>query len=259
MLATATALFILTICVPIYFWGGSHKSMFGPLLITVSTLTVIVAKTPRVRIIFGVACGILFIYLSLPAELFLHFHLRAGLAYREIYPNKSLVPGLRYTGAQLYMGFQTFAAVVTIVIAYWLSWKHAQDRTIFGDDAKLHVLRVRATKQERSEMVQASLKFAVDIKNKVLSGGGQIHSECVKKLEADLKEHGQTMDSGDVWCAEWAPATDEIINKTLKSLVETETASSATAEVQNEINTIAKSLLAKEKSSWRDVFRKKKH
>src|SRR5216684_468472 len=82
MLATATALFILTICVPIYFWGGSHKSMFGPLLITVSTLTVIVAKTPRVRIIFGVACGILFIYLSLPAELFLHFHLRAGLAYR---------------------------------------------------------------------------------------------------------------------------------------------------------------------------------
>jgi hypothetical protein len=259
MLSSATGFFILTICVPMYFWGGSHRSMFGPLLASVSTLTVIVAKSPRVRVVFGLACGVFFIYLSLPPEAFPHIGLSPAFGYKDIFPVTHTIPGSRYTGVQLNIIFQTVATVLTILIAFILSWMHARDRTIFGDEAKIHPLRERANDQQRTEMVQTSIKFAVDIKNGVLAGGGQLHSECIKKLEEEMNKHQQVMDKDNVWCAEWAPATDELISNTLRSLSETEAPSCATTEIQDEVSDLAKSRLAKEKFQLRNLFQGKKH
>jgi len=237
MLASATALFILTICLPMYFWGGSHRSMFGPLLATVTGLTVIVAQTPKIRLIFGLSCVALFTCLSLPT------------LFRDIFPVKDAILG-RYTGAELYTAFQTLAAVLTIGIAFRLSWKHAQDRTIFGDEPKLHPLSVHATAQQRIEMVQTSIKFAVDINNNILAGGGQRHSECIKELKDEIKKHGQDVNEDNVWCAEWAPATDDIIPETLRSLAQIQASSNVTPEIENEVKKIAKNLLGKEESQW---------
>jgi len=192
MLLVSTILFVATICVPMYFWGGSHSSIFGPLLATVSGLTVIVAKKPLTRGLFGLVCLIAFTALS--------------VKYQEIFPNKNyIMEGSSWTGVRLYLIFQTVAAVATIVMAIVLSWKHAQDRTIFGDDvAKMHVVTSKSTRQQQSEMLQTSIKVAVDIDKKILAGGGPVYSACVAAL---VKQGSKET---DIWCVEWIPANQEI-------------------------------------------------
>ena len=245
MLASATTLFILTICGPVYFWGGSHKSVFGPLLATVAGLTVIVAQTRTVRLIFGLFCVVLFTYFSLP------------LHYQEIFPVRAAISEVSpLTGDELYARFQTIAAVATICIVFLLTWRHAQDRTIFGDDAKSHVLHEHTTTRARTEMVQSSIKFVVDIRNKVLAGGGQDYLECLDKLEAELKQLGQNVNRNDVWCADWSPATDELVKGTLRSISDIEAATSANSEIQFQVTDIAKSILGKRKHDWRQIFKR---
>lgn len=238
-LALATALFILTIAGGVYFWGGSHVSVFGSLLVAVVGLTVIVAETWWVRLIFGTLCLLLFTFLAIPTY---HLH---------VFPVKGpFRPNSPYTGADVYNIFQTFASVTTIFIAFILAWKHAQDRTIFGVDAAVHTLRVRATHKQRTEMVQTSIKFVVDLRNKVLVGGGQVYSDCINELKKDLQNSGQSFSGQDVWCGEWSPATDDVIGETLRSLVENQALSETPSEIREAVNTIAREHLQKEKSRW---------
>jgi hypothetical protein len=71
----------------------------------------------------------------------------------------------------------------------------------------IHLLRKRATAQQIQEMLEALdiyIKLAVDMKRRVLAGGGALHADC----EAVLLEDGSNQ--SDIWGADWIPKTEEI-------------------------------------------------
>ena len=74
-------------------------------------------------------------------------------------------------------------------------------------DSMIHILRTRATEHQIQEMLEALdvyIKLAVDVKRKVLAGGGTLHADC----EAVLLEDGSKQ--SDIWGADWIPETREI-------------------------------------------------
>jgi len=246
MLASATTLLLGAICVPMYFWGGSHKSIYGALLAAVSALTVIVAETNKIRAIFGVACVIAFTCLSLPG------------AAHEIVANRGLVGnGYTYTGVGLYTFFQTVAAIASIIIAIGLSWIHAKDKkTIFGDEqGKIHVLRAPASRQQKNDMLQTSIKIAVDVNAGIVSGGGVNYAECVTNLKSNYGKGGEHFEEQHIWCAEWAPATEEIIPESLTPLAKV---SNDTADTYVAVNDLAKTILGNKQTQWLRVFRRQR-
>ena len=52
--------------------------------------------------------------------------------------------------------------------------------------------------------LQSFVKLAVDIRRKILAGGGQMHADC----EAVLIEDGSSQE--DIWGANWIPETEAI-------------------------------------------------
>jgi hypothetical protein len=58
--------------------------------------------------------------------------------------------------------------------------------------------------QQMLEMLQTYIKLAVDIRRRVLAGGGALHADC----EAALLEDGSQQ--ADVWGADWVPDTQEV-------------------------------------------------
>lgn len=77
----------------------------------------------------------------------------------------------------------------------------------------IHLLKKKATPDEVSEMLESLgsyIKLAIDIKRRVLAGGGVLHADC----EAVLIEDGSLQE--DVWGADWIPATQEV---TFESLI----------------------------------------
>jgi hypothetical protein len=68
-------------------------------------------------------------------------------------------------------------------------------------------LREKATKGQLDEMLkeyETMIKIVVDIRQQVLSGGGEMHADC----EAELLENGSEQD--DLWGANWYPAEQRI-------------------------------------------------
>ena len=66
----------------------------------------------------------------------------------------------------------------------------------------LHTLTDRATPQQMHDMLEALqtyIKLAVDVRRRVIAGGGEMHADC----EAVLLEHGSAQE--DVWGADWFP------------------------------------------------------
>src|SRR3989304_1258552 len=66
----------------------------------------------------------------------------------------------------------------------------------------IYLLAQKATPQQIRDMLevyQRVIKIAVDIRGKVLSGGGEMHVDC----ESVLLEHGSEQD--DIWGANWYP------------------------------------------------------
>lgn len=59
------------------------------------------------------------------------------------------------------------------------------------------------------EELQSFIKMAVDIKQKILAGDGQMHTDC----EAALIEDGSHQE--DIWGANWIPDTQTIEYETL--------------------------------------------
>ncbi len=71
----------------------------------------------------------------------------------------------------------------------------------------IHLLREPAISTQIQEMLQeyeGMIKIVVDIRRRVLSGGGEMHSDC----ETVLLEDGSEQD--DLWGANWYPAEQRI-------------------------------------------------
>jgi hypothetical protein len=114
-LVICTGLFILTISLPVYYWGGSNRSIFSPILATVSGLTVIFTVSKWTRGGFAVVCVALFILCAVWKV--------------DIVPTDNLI--IKYSSHQVYAIFQTSSAVVSIIVALFLGW---QSKPIFGEE-----------------------------------------------------------------------------------------------------------------------------
>lgn len=76
----------------------------------------------------------------------------------------------------------------------------------------IHLLREKPNAQPMQEMLQeygSMVKIVVDIRRKVLAGGGEMHSDC----EADLLDDGSEQD--DLWGANWYPEEQRIAFESL--------------------------------------------
>ena len=66
----------------------------------------------------------------------------------------------------------------------------------------IHILKEPANSAQIKEMLQEYervIKIVVDVRRRILSGGGEMHSDC----EAVLLEDGSEQD--DLWGANWYP------------------------------------------------------
>jgi len=71
----------------------------------------------------------------------------------------------------------------------------------------IHLLKGPATFSQIQEMLrnyEGMIKIVVDIRRRVLSGGGEMHADC----ESVLLEGGSEQD--DLWGANWYPAEGRI-------------------------------------------------
>lgn len=76
----------------------------------------------------------------------------------------------------------------------------------------IHLLRERATPQQIREMLEeyeGMIKIVVDIRRRVVSGGGEMHADC----ESVLIDDGSEQD--DLWGANWYPAEQRIAFESL--------------------------------------------
>ena len=71
----------------------------------------------------------------------------------------------------------------------------------------IHLISTHATPQQIQEMLQTLdtyIKLAVDVRRRIVAGGGALHADC----EAALLEDGSQQ--ADVWGADWIPASQEV-------------------------------------------------
>ncbi len=71
----------------------------------------------------------------------------------------------------------------------------------------IHIIRTKATPAQLAEMVEELnpiIKLAVDVRRKILAGGGLMHADC----EAVLIEDGSLQE--DIWGANWIPSTQTL-------------------------------------------------
>lgn len=71
----------------------------------------------------------------------------------------------------------------------------------------IHVLHAQPTREQFEEMLVALedyVKLAVDIRRRVIAGGGIMHADC----EAALLEDGSNQE--DIWGADWIPSSQEV-------------------------------------------------
>lgn len=76
----------------------------------------------------------------------------------------------------------------------------------------IHLLRAKATAGQIAEMLkeyESMIKIVVDIRRRVLAGGGEMHSDC----ESVLLDDGSEQD--DLWGANWYPSEQEIVFESL--------------------------------------------
>lgn len=76
----------------------------------------------------------------------------------------------------------------------------------------IFILRGKPTKDQVADMLieyETMIKIVVDIRRRVLAGGGEMHADC----EAVLLEAGSEQD--DLWGANWFPADQEVVFESL--------------------------------------------
>jgi Protein of unknown function (DUF5674) len=79
----------------------------------------------------------------------------------------------------------------------------------------IHVLSEPATREQIMEMLQANrfyIKTVVDIRQRILAGGGAMHSDCeTVLLERDCQQQ-------DLWGTSWNPISREIVYESMVNL-----------------------------------------
>ena len=76
----------------------------------------------------------------------------------------------------------------------------------------IYILRDKASPEELTDMLKEyenMIKIVVDIRRRVLAGGGEMHSDC----ESVLLDDGSEQD--DLWGANWFPAEQRIAFESL--------------------------------------------
>ena len=76
----------------------------------------------------------------------------------------------------------------------------------------IYILRSKVTAEQVSEMLkeyESMIKIVVDIRRRILAGGGEMHSDC----ESVLLDDGSEQD--DLWGANWYPAEQRIAFESL--------------------------------------------
>jgi hypothetical protein len=76
----------------------------------------------------------------------------------------------------------------------------------------IYILRRKATDEQVAEMLkeyESMIKIVVDIRRRVLAGGGEMHSDC----ESALLDDGSEQD--DLWGANWFPAEQRVAFESL--------------------------------------------
>jgi Protein of unknown function (DUF5674) len=79
----------------------------------------------------------------------------------------------------------------------------------------IHILQEPATSDQITEMLQANrfyIKTVVDIRQRILAGGGEMHSDCE---DAILNNGSQQT---DIWGASWNPISQEIFYESMVNL-----------------------------------------
>ncbi len=76
----------------------------------------------------------------------------------------------------------------------------------------IFILGNKPTSEQVEQMLkeyETMIKIVVDVRRRVLAGGGEMHSDC----ESALLDDGSEQD--DLWGANWYPASQEIIFESL--------------------------------------------
>ena len=76
----------------------------------------------------------------------------------------------------------------------------------------IYTLHGKASTEQIADMLkeyETMLKIVVDIRRRVLAGGGEMHSDCESALLDDDSEQD------DLWGANWFPAEQEIVYESL--------------------------------------------
>lgn len=79
----------------------------------------------------------------------------------------------------------------------------------------IHLLKEKAVDAQVRDMLQeygAMIKIVVDIRRRVLSGGGEMHADC----ESTLLDDGSEQD--DLWGANWYPNEQRIEFESLTNI-----------------------------------------
>jgi Protein of unknown function (DUF5674) len=79
----------------------------------------------------------------------------------------------------------------------------------------IHILQKPATTNQIAEMLQANrfyIKTVIDIRQQILAGGGEMHSDC----EIVLLDNGS--EQQDIWGASWNPISQEIFYESMVNL-----------------------------------------
>ncbi len=93
----------------------------------------------------------------------------------------------------------------------------------------VHLIKSPATPKQVLEMLEfleTYIKVAVDIKQKILAGGGVMHADC----EALLLQHGSKQ--ADIWGADWQPRVKKVVFNSLINIRPRQ--NNRSMEIQNE-------------------------
>jgi Protein of unknown function (DUF5674) len=79
----------------------------------------------------------------------------------------------------------------------------------------IHILREPASSDQITDMLEANrfyIKTVVDIRQQILAGGGEMHSDCEEILLSNGSEQI------DVWGASWNPISQEVFYESMVNL-----------------------------------------